>query len=185
MQRTGTVRLCSFCCRFNSLKEAADRLTAESRPAVFIAEAVGSCTDLVATVSYPLRRMYGDAFTVAPLTVVVDPLRAARIFGLEPGRKFSERVLYIYRKQLEEAGIILVNKTDLIDEPRLNALRSELAERHSRDHPPDPARGGCSAHHADRGGGPDRGRAVPRAASDLRCTHARDRPRPRSAHRER
>src|ERR1039458_8964026 len=39
-----------FCCRFNSLVEAAHKLTERSRPEVFIAEPVGSCTDLVATV---------------------------------------------------------------------------------------------------------------------------------------
>ena len=32
-----------FCCRFNSLVEAAHRLTEQSRPQVFIAEPVGSC----------------------------------------------------------------------------------------------------------------------------------------------
>src|SRR5689334_18219064 len=47
-----------FCCRFNSLLDAARKLTAASRPDVFIAEPVGSCTDLVATVTYPLRRIY-------------------------------------------------------------------------------------------------------------------------------
>jgi G3E family GTPase len=44
-----------FCCRFNSLVEAARKLTAATRPDVFIAEPVGSCTDLVATVTYPPR----------------------------------------------------------------------------------------------------------------------------------
>src|SRR6186713_1163458 len=39
-----------FCCRFNSLVDAASKLTEATRPAVFIAEPVGSCTDLVATV---------------------------------------------------------------------------------------------------------------------------------------
>src|SRR2546426_8716 len=72
-----------FCCRFNSLVEAADRLTAATRPEVFIAEPVGSCTDLVATVTYPLRRIYGDNFAITPLSVLVDPIRALRIFGLE------------------------------------------------------------------------------------------------------
>src|SRR5439155_16476685 len=97
-----------FCCRFNSLLEAANRLTASTRPDVFIAEPVGSCTDLVATVSYPLRRIYGDQFSVAPLSVLVDPIRASRIFGLEEGGNFSEKVLYIYRKQLEEADVIVI-----------------------------------------------------------------------------
>jgi G3E family GTPase len=45
-----------FCCRFNSLVEAARKLSVASRPDVFLAEPVGSCTDLVATVSYRLRR---------------------------------------------------------------------------------------------------------------------------------
>ena len=35
-----------FCCRFNSLMEASQRLTAATRPDVFIAEPVGSCTIL-------------------------------------------------------------------------------------------------------------------------------------------
>ncbi|MEM8933802.1 MAG: GTP-binding protein, partial [Acidobacteriota bacterium] len=67
-----------FCCKFNSLVDAADRLTTEDPPEVFIAEPVGSCTDLVATVSYPLRRIYGDRFTIAPLSVLIDPHRARR-----------------------------------------------------------------------------------------------------------
>ena len=37
-----------------------------TRPDVFIAEPVGSCTDLKATVDYPLRRIYGDDFTHRP-----------------------------------------------------------------------------------------------------------------------
>src|ERR1700759_3584515 len=39
-----------FCCRFNSLTDAAARLTRDVRPDVFLAEPVGSCTDLGATV---------------------------------------------------------------------------------------------------------------------------------------
>jgi G3E family GTPase len=115
-----------FCCRFNSLVDAADRLSASARPDVFIAEPVGSCTDLVATVTYPLRRMYGDSFSIAPLSVLVDPVRALRIFGLEPGGKFSDKVLYIYRKQLEEADLIVINKCDLVSEARLAALRQAI-----------------------------------------------------------
>ncbi|SVE46262.1 uncharacterized protein METZ01_LOCUS499116, partial [marine metagenome] len=89
-----------FCCRFNSLVDAAGKLTESTRPDVFIAEPVGSCTDLVATVTYPLRRIYGNEFSIAPLSVLLDPVRAARIFGLTEGGQFSEKVIYIYRKQL-------------------------------------------------------------------------------------
>lgn len=111
-----------FCCRFNSLVDAASRLTETTSPDVFIAEPVGSCTDLIATVTYPLRRIYGERFDVAPLSVLLDPIRAERIFGLTEGGKFSEKVLYIYRKQLEEADLIIIAKADLIDTKRLETL---------------------------------------------------------------
>jgi G3E family GTPase len=116
-----------FCCRFNSLVEAARCLTEKNRPDFFIAEPVGSCTDLVATVTYPLRKLYGDGFTIAPLSVLVDPLRALRVLGLEAGRQFSDKVLYIYRKQLEEADVIVINKCDLLPLDRLASLRQALA----------------------------------------------------------
>src|SRR5438094_10452168 len=121
-----------FCCRFNSLVDAARKLTAATRPDVFIAEPVGSCTDLVATVTYPLRRIYGDNFSIAPLSVVVDPVRALRVFVLESGGKFSDKVLYIYRKQLEEADLIVVNKCDLLDAERREKIRRVLAQAFPR-----------------------------------------------------
>ncbi len=116
-----------FCCRFNTLVDAAAKLADEAKPDVFIAEPVGSCTDLVATVTYPLRRMYGDAFTVAPLTVLVDPVRARRVFGLDSGGTFSSKVAYIFKKQLEEADIIVISKSDLIDDSQREELRAVLS----------------------------------------------------------
>jgi G3E family GTPase len=118
-----------FCCRFNSLVDAAEKLSTETTPDVFIAEPVGSCTDLKATVDYPLRRIYGDAYAIAPLSVLVDPIRASRILGLETGKSFSEKVVYIYNKQLEEAEIIVINKADLLTSEKLDALKSALSTR--------------------------------------------------------
>jgi Ni2+-binding GTPase involved in maturation of urease and hydrogenase len=115
-----------FCCRFGSLIEAAGNLSQTTRPDVFIAEPVGSCTDLVASVSFPLRTMYGDEYDVAPLSVLVDPIRAERILGLEPGAGFSPRVVYVYRKQLEEAELIVINKCDLISAVRQERLEQRL-----------------------------------------------------------
>jgi len=133
-----------FCCRFDSLNEAAERLTAASRPDVFIAEPVGSCTDLVATVSYPLRRIYGRRFSFAPLCVLVDPARAERILGLTAGRSFSDKVVYVYEKQLEEADFIVINKGDELNGEREHRLREALGKRFGR------ARiFTCSARHGD------------------------------------
>jgi G3E family GTPase len=103
-----------FCCRFNSLIEASRRLIGQAAPDVLLAEPVGSCTDLLATVGYPLRQLYGDEFEVAPLSVLVDPIRCARILGIQSGKTFTDKVLYVYRKQLEEAELLVINKVDLL-----------------------------------------------------------------------
>jgi Ni2+-binding GTPase involved in maturation of urease and hydrogenase len=121
-----------FCCRFQSLMDAAGKLTDAAAPDVFIAEPVGSCTDLRAAVSYPLRRIYGDQYEIAPLSVLVDPIRAGRILRLDTGKVFSEKVLYVYDKQLEEADMIVINKTDLVDSAKLERLRGALAAKYPK-----------------------------------------------------
>ena len=121
-----------FCCKFKSLTEAAASLTESTRPDVIIAEPVGSCTDLVATVTYPLRRIYGDSYQIAPLTVLVDPIRAQRVLGLAEGGSFSSKVIYIYRKQLEEADIIVVGKSELLSGEALEVLEAALRQAFPR-----------------------------------------------------
>lgn len=55
-----------FCCKFEDLVEAVVALVDSDGVDVVIAEAVGSCTDLQATVVRPLRQYYGDSMVVAP-----------------------------------------------------------------------------------------------------------------------
>jgi len=92
-----------FCCRFSELVEAADRVLAH-RPDVLFCEAVGSCTDLVATVAEPFAGFYGESIELAPVSIVVDPMQFA-------GRG-DDDVAYVYVQQLAEADLVVVNKTD-------------------------------------------------------------------------
>jgi Ni2+-binding GTPase involved in maturation of urease and hydrogenase len=121
-----------FCCKFESLIQASQALTRATAPDVLIAEPVGSCTDIKATVSYPLRQLYGNDYTVAPLSVLVDPLRCAGVLGLIPGKHFSEKVVYVYKKQMEEAELIIVNKIDLMESPLRKRLDAALAKEFPR-----------------------------------------------------
>lgn len=115
-----------FCCRFDDLARAADRLRGEERPQVLLAEPVGSCTDLVATVINPWKRLYGGDYSMAPYSVLLDPLRAGQML-LRPGLGgFSSRIAYIYRKQLEEADLLVLNKVDLLDPAAADAIERAL-----------------------------------------------------------
>ncbi len=115
-----------FCSRFDLLTAASARLAAEVRPEVVIAEPMGSCADLTATIRNPLGRLHGSEHRLAPFTVALDATRAARFFSGHPGAVFSEEVRYLIRKQLEEADIILLNKADLADAGALEALERRV-----------------------------------------------------------
>jgi hypothetical protein len=59
-------------------------------------------------------------------------VRAARVLGLESGGNFSEKVVYIYKKQLEEADIIVINKLDLLSPERVEQLHAGLKAQFPR-----------------------------------------------------
>jgi G3E family GTPase len=103
-----------FCCRFDDLVGKVGRLEEDQRPDVVLAEPVGSCTDLVATVVQPLRDLYGQRFEVAPYPVLFKPSHGLRILRGDSGAGFSPKAAYIFKKQLEEADAIVVNRIDEI-----------------------------------------------------------------------
>ncbi|MSR47768.1 MAG: cobalamin biosynthesis protein P47K [Planctomycetes bacterium] len=125
-----------FCCKFDDLARLAEKLRVEKldgdaghdeAPVVLIGEPVGSCTDLAATVIQPLQRLYGDRYSLAPYSVLVDPNRARQIV-LERGfGGFSAKVAYVFQKQLEEADLIGLNKIDLLAPGQREELLAALA----------------------------------------------------------
>lgn len=120
-----------FCCKLPELVDVLKDLDSKVAPDLFVAEPVGSCTDLVATVLLPLKEVYNSELVLAPMSVVVDGIRAASVLALGGSKSgsaagFSKEVNYIYLKQLEECEIIVLNKIDLLSAKQLRALREEL-----------------------------------------------------------
>lgn len=130
--QVGEVTGACFCCKFNDLVGTAAELAAEERPDIIIAEPVGSCTDLVATVIEPLRQLYGDHYEIAPLAVLLKPDHGRKILAEEQGLGFSPKAAYIFLKQLEEADVVVINKID-----QLTAAASEQLLRLTRERFPD------------------------------------------------
>jgi Ni2+-binding GTPase involved in maturation of urease and hydrogenase len=122
----GEVPGACFCCNFNKLTETVGQLEKTARPDIVLAEPVGSCTDLVATVVRPLQQLFGATFDVAPYAVLLKPSHGGRILRGEARGGFSPQAAYIFKKQLEEADLIVVNRIDELPEDEANALTSLL-----------------------------------------------------------
>ena len=118
-----------FCCRFDDLVSRVGSLQDSEKPDVILAEPVGSCTDLVATVIQPLKDLYGGRFEVAPYAVLFKPSHGIRILKNQQAGGFSPKAAYIFKKQLEEADAIVINRIDEFDPAALEELSRLLGEQ--------------------------------------------------------
>jgi len=112
-----------FCCNYGDLEESIQNLIVSDSSDIIFAESVGSCTDLAATVINPFVSFNSDKYEIN-LSVFADARLLIQFLKKERGI-FYDNVNYIYKKQLEEAEIIVVNKVDLLNEEQL-ALAKEL-----------------------------------------------------------
>jgi G3E family GTPase len=110
-----------FCCNFNGLVDAIGAVGDATLADIIIAEPVGSCADLSATVLQPLKRYRSTTLTTAPLTIAADPERLTSILDGETAGLHDDSA-YIVRKQLEEGDIILITKTDTLNAETLATL---------------------------------------------------------------
>lgn len=128
----GEVAGACFCCRFNDLISTIDGIGRENAPDVILAEPVGSCTDLVATVIQPLKQLYQTRFQISPYGVILKPSQGRKILKNEPGTGFSPKAAYILQKQLEEADLILINRIDELPPAELAELHELLDQQYPK-----------------------------------------------------
>jgi len=125
----GEVPGACFCCKFDDLVATMGELEAEQTPEIIIAEPVGSCTDLMATVVEPLRQLHGDRFQVGPLAVLLKPEHGQRVLLTDKPQGVSPGAAYIFNKQLEEADVIAINKVDKLSQAQQTRLHDEACRR--------------------------------------------------------
>lgn len=130
----GEVPGACFCCNFNKLTATVEQLEQSARPDVVLAEPVGSCTDLVATVVRPLQQLFSETFDIAPYAVLLKPSHGLRILRGDAKGGFSPQAAYIFRKQLEEADLIVINRIDELSA----AEADELSVLLQKDYPGTP-----------------------------------------------
>jgi hypothetical protein len=79
----------------------------------------------------PLRQLFGERFDVAPYGVILKPSHGRRILRNDPAAGFSSKAAYIFKKQLEEADFVMVNRIDELPPGEVD----ELAELVEAEHP--------------------------------------------------
>lgn len=102
-----------FCCNYDDLDARLDQLRHTIEPDVIFAESVGSCADIVATVVKPLLALRPGESPPTSFSVFADARLLQRRLNTLP-MPFSDDVVYIFDKQIEEAGVLIINKADLL-----------------------------------------------------------------------
>lgn len=115
-----------FCCNYEKLDGFIDVLQKIDHADIIFAESVGSCTDIVATVIKPLQKFREN------VEIVISVFADAHLLPtmIQGSRIFVDSVNYIYKKQLEEADIIIVNKIDLLSKIQLEGIQQLIAQRY-------------------------------------------------------
>ena len=108
-----------FCCNYEHLNRSIQSLQEIYQAKVIFAESVGSCTDLIATVVKPLAQFHPE---IEVLVTVFADARALPSL-MQDSRLFADSVNYIYKKQLEEADVLIVNKKDLLSAKQLEEVK--------------------------------------------------------------
>lgn len=117
-----------FCCNYNALLQNIYYFSKEINPEIIFAESVGSCTDLVATIAKPLAEMHPEL--MVNISVFVDAYFLHSIIS-GTASFIDDSVRYIFKKQMEEADILILNKIDLLTNEQLEEVKKII----QRDYP--------------------------------------------------
>lgn len=114
-----------FCCNFNGLTAAINHSIGTAAPDIILAEPVGSCTDIVATVIRPMRALMRDKVEVLAYNVLVEPGRWVELAG----QNASWSMRFLFDKQIQEADFIVLTKLDTLRPERAKELLEQVAHQ--------------------------------------------------------
>ncbi|HZI23485.1 MAG TPA: GTP-binding protein [Chryseolinea sp.] len=118
-----------FCCNYHQLDSHLQSLQEKEQPDYIFAESVGTCTDLIATIAKPLQNFRPELKIIIVIFADADLLASI----LEGRSTFQEEsVRYIYKKQLEEADLLVINKMDLVSDDQLKRMADVFKSEYPR-----------------------------------------------------
>ena len=103
-----------ICYQTENLVDRLRRVLESEGHAVAMSDIPGFGVGALEHVYHKLNERYPNEFTLLPFTAVTD-LRCVRQLQTGTG-EYPEELLYIFHRQLDEAEVILLNKSDLMDD---------------------------------------------------------------------
>lgn len=114
-----------FSCSFPEFLDAAGVLKNRLHVDIVLAEPVGTCADLAASVFQPIQDRHAREFRLARHSVLTDPTRVEAALG-GSANDLHPSAAYLVRKQLEEADVIVLNKVDLLSAEAASGLHTRV-----------------------------------------------------------
>ena len=118
-----------FCCNYNDFNQSLEQIVEQVRPDVVFAESVGSCADIIATVVKPLMEFKTSHSEDTTLSTFSD---ARLLWKYLQGQElpFQENVIYIFEQQIQETGVLIINKIDLLEEEVMGQIKALAKQKY-------------------------------------------------------
>lgn len=119
-----------LCHDVDQLVKKIEKHKENTKPNIVIFEPVGSCVDMVEHVYRDIENRFNEEYILAPVSAIVDPIRYQNVYleGNEGVGKGEISVAYGFKKQLEEADLLLLNKIDLLSEKSIKEIEESIAK---------------------------------------------------------
>ena len=128
---SGTIAGGCICYQTEALVDRIKRFTDIEGAKLVISDIPGCGVGALEHVYFKLSRENPGEFLLAPFTVICDPLRLRAIMPGERKLHLPEEMDYLFRTQLLEADVIVLNKTDTVSEEEQNICMTFLKKIYS------------------------------------------------------
>ncbi len=116
-----------FCTQLENFHAVLQTIDEAEHPDVVLCEPIGSSIDLLDKLLGGVAQAFPEGLAIAPLTVVVDPVRLGNWLRRR-GTDGATHLDYVFEKQMEQADVLFLNKTDALQQEQIATLAAALAE---------------------------------------------------------
>ena len=116
-----------FCTQIDNFHAVLQSIGAENEPDVVLCEPIGSSIDLLDKLLGRIDSAFPEEYEIAPLAAVIDPTRLQNWLKRR-GTEGATHLDYVFEKQMEQADVLFLNKTDGLRQEEIACLTATLTD---------------------------------------------------------